>query len=266
MLTEKKNHYRFEKCTSLEDISDLRKKYLDGLIEPQELYLELMVRAADVYAVFLKTDEIGYFLVGGESTLLEYFIIRQHIKNADAILAIIIHDFSIIKALCKSFDHMLLSCCAGLQTKTSVMGILFRDYHPSNDNQGLLEITVRTAIAEDESHVIEVNEEVFDHDHEVLEYINKQQFLIFEKEHTPIGFGIYSRVIEGRPDFDIGMLVEKEYRHQGVGQYIISYLADFCIKNGWRPVAGCAVENIGSRRTLEKAGFTAGYRLLEFYF
>jgi GNAT superfamily N-acetyltransferase len=209
---------------------------------------------------------IGYFFLGEEGILVEYFIIRQYIDLADVVLKAIIQKFSIARALCKSFDHLLLSCCAGLQNKTSMPGFLFREYNPLRNVGKISDITARPATIEDESHIIEINEDVFDHDYEVLEYINKQQLLIFEIEHTPVGFGIFSRVIEGRLDFDIGMLVEKEYRHQGVGQYIISYLADFCIKNGWRPVAGCGVENIGSRRTLEKAGFIADYRMLEFYF
>lgn len=266
MLNEMKKQIRFEKCLSHEDISDLRNQYLDGLIEPQELYLELMVHNAEIVVVFLGIKRIGYFIIGSECNLLEYFIIRQYIHLVEEILKTIIQEFSLRRALCKSFDHLLLSCCAGLQIKTSVLGILFREYNPSSDAAKFKEITVRPATLEDERHIIKVNEEVFDHDHEVLEYINKQQLLIFEKEHTPVGFGIFSRVIEGRPDFDIGMLVEKDFRGQGVGQFIIGYLAAYCTKNGWRPIAGCAAENVGSRRTLEKAGFFAGYRLLEFSF
>ncbi|MBA4385115.1 MAG: hypothetical protein C0410_10305 [Anaerolinea sp.] len=265
-MNEDQKRYHFEKCGRLEDISDLRNQYLDGLIEPQEQYLELMVRTANIYAVLLNEERIGYFLVGEELTLLEYFIIPKNVDLAEPIFKSIIRDFSIHKALCKSFDHMLLSCCAGMQNKTSVLGILFREYHLSYDAAKLSDIRVRPAKIEDERHIIEVNEEVFDHDYEVIEYINKKQLLIFEKEHTIIGFGIYSRVIEGRSDFDIGMLVEKEFRGQGMGQLIIGYLADYCIKKGWRPTAGCASENIGSRRTLEKAGFVANYRLLEFSF
>jgi GNAT superfamily N-acetyltransferase len=266
MLNEIEKQIRYEKCTSLEEVSDLRNQYLDHLIEPQELYLELMVSSADVYEIILNKVQIGYFFLDEEGILLEYFIIQQQLHLAEEIFKKIIAEFSIHKAFCKSFDHMLLSCCAGLQIKTSVLGVLFREYNPILGDARLKEITVRPATLEDEGHVIEVNEEVFDYDHEVLEYINKQQLLIFEKEHTSIGFGIFSRVIEGRPDFDIGMLVEKDFRSQGFGQFIIGYLADFCRKNGCRPIAGCAVENIASRRTLEKAGFVAGYRLLEFSF
>lgn len=265
-MIENLKPFKFEKCGSLEVISALRNQYLDALIEPQELYLELMVRTAEIYAVILNEEKIGYFLVGDESTLLEYFIIQQNTDLAEPIFINIIRDFSIRKALCKSFDHLLLSCCAAIQVKTNVMGILFREYHPPSDAANFLDITVRPATVEDERHIIEVNEEVFDHDHEVIEYTIKKQLLIFEKERTIIGFGIFSRVIDGRSDFDIGMLVEKESRGQGIGQFIIGYLADYCIKNGWRPTAGCAVDNIGSRRCLEKAGFVSNYRLLAFSF
>ncbi|PKN99455.1 MAG: hypothetical protein CVU42_08130 [Chloroflexi bacterium HGW-Chloroflexi-4] len=265
-MRDDRYNVKFEQCSSLEDIADLRNQYLDRLIEPQELFLELIIVKASIYLIYNNEEQIGYFLTNNESVLIEYFIIQKYVFLAESIFTSIIKDLPINKVLCKSFDHLLLSSCVGLQKKTRVVGILFREYHPNNNKDHHPEITVRQAVIDDEKHVIEVNEEVFDHDYEVLEYINKKQLLIFEKEGTPIGFGIFSRVIEGRPDFDIGMLVEKEYRGQGIGQFIISTLADHCIKNGWRPVAGCAVENTASRRTLEKAGFTAGYRMLEFSF
>lgn len=266
MTSENHNQYRYEKCSSLKDIDDLRNQYLDGLIEPQELYLELMVRNADAYAVILNDVRIGYFLLGEADALVEYYITQKYIDLADAIFAKVIQDFSIRKALCKSFDHLLLSCCVGLQSKTSVLGIHFREYHPSPAIAKFSDVTVRLATSDDEMHIIEINEEVFDHDYEVLEYINKKQLLLFEKDSALIGFGIFSRVIEGKPDFDIGMLVVKDFRGQGAGQFIIGYMADYCIKNGWRPIAGCGVDNIGSRRCLEKAGFIAGYRILAFDF
>ncbi len=265
-MCENLYQYRFEKCTSLDEIASLRHQYLDGLIEPQEFFLELAVVNAKIYMIHLNDEQMGYFLINDESVLIEYFIIQKYVFLADSILMRIVDDFSITKGVCKTFDHLFLSCCVGIQKKMRVVGVLFRTYHPASDIGQHREISVRQATIADEKHIIEINEEVFDHDHEVLEYIHKKQLLIFEKEGTPVGFGIFSRVIEGRPDFDIGMLVEKGFRGQGLGQFIISYLADYCFSWGWRPVAGCAVDNIASRRTLEKAGFIADYRMLEFSF
>ena len=100
----------------------------------------------------------------------------------------------------------------------------------------------------------------------MTEYIKQQQILIFEINEDIAGFGIYSRVIADRPEFDIGMLVNPRYRGQGLGEYIVGYLVHFCEQRNWRPICGCAIDNTASRRCLEKAGFLAEYRMLEFTF
>jgi GNAT superfamily N-acetyltransferase len=79
-----------------------------------------------------------------------------------------------------------------------------------------------------------------------------------------IGYGLMNRTIEGREWFDIGMYVHPDHRRKGIGTWIIDRLADRCVMNGWIPSAGCAFENIGSRRTLEKAGFVAKHVIVEF--
>jgi len=252
--------------STLDAISDLRGAYLDGLLEAQELYVELMVRRARVYVLEAQGVRMGYFLLGEDGALLEYYVIRDHLERMDAILGMLIKKFSIRKALCKSFDHSLLSCCAGCQKEVRVIGIHFREYEEKPASRVVKGVSARPARLEDEGYIIAINEEVFDHDHEVREYIETGQVLVFEKDAERIGFGIFARVIAGRPEFDIGMLVERKFRRQRYGETIIRYLVDHCQRNGWRAVCGCAIENEASRRCLEKAGFLARYRLLEFVF
>lgn len=259
-------HLLFEEQDTLNAIDDLRTRYLDGLIEPQELYLEFKIREARVFVIQSDNQRIGYFLLGEDADLLEYFVNQEFLHEADTILEKVIRKFSVRKALCKSFDHTLLSCCAGLQNQVNVLGVLFREYREEIRPPVREGVTCRPANAEDERHIIEINEEVFDHDEEVMEYIRDGKVFLFEKGQEMIGFGIFARVIVGRPAFDIGMLVERKYRRQGYGEYIIRYLTYLCAKNGWRATCGCAVENEASRRCLEKAGFISRYRLLEFVF
>jgi GNAT superfamily N-acetyltransferase len=64
----------------------------------------------------------------------------------------------------------------------------------------------------------------------------------------------------------VGMLVHPEHRKRGVGTYIIQYLKEYCMQNLWRPICGCAKQNVSSRKTLERAGFVSKYDLLEFEF
>jgi len=260
------DHLEFEEIATLNEINDLRNQYLDNLLEAQELYLELLIRKAKIFVIKAYDKSIGYFLLGDEATLLEYYVDRENIDQVDAILSEIIKEFSVKTALCKSFDLTLLSCCVGIQKTVKTIGIHFREYRETPNYAYAKKITVRLAITSDERHIIAINEEVFDHDEEVEEYIRKKQILVFEKEKEIIGFGIFARVIEGRPEFDIGMLVDKKYRRRGYGEFIIRYLADYCKQREWRPICGCAIENEGSRRCLEKAGYIGRYRLLKFEF
>lgn len=256
----------FEEKGSIDEISHLRNQYLDGLLEAQELYLELMVRSSKIFVMNSDNQPIGYFLLGDGATLLEYFVIREHFNHMDSLLGEIIEKFSVQKALCKSFDLSLLSCCIRFHKTVKAIGILFREYEGKTDLSIVNETAIRLAESKDEHQIIQINEEVFDHDEEVGEYIRGEKVFLFEKGGDTIGFGIFSRVIAGRPEFDIGMLVDRKYRRQGYGAGIIHHLANFCQQNGWRAICGCAIGNEGSRRCLEKAGFSGRYRLLEFTF
>lgn len=265
-MTDPASNFLISETDSLSELSDLRTQYLDSLVAAQELYLELMVTKARPFLIKINGERAGYFLLDEAKCLLEYYLTARFVERGEEVIGAILKQFSVKKALCLTFNHFLLNCCLAYQKRLKTIGISFRERIDIHASSMPFELTVRAASMKDEQHIIKINEEVFDHDHEVAEYIDKGQLLIFEHNGEVAGFGIFARVIEGRDDFDIGMLVAKQYRRRGLGETIIRYLADYCGQRGWRPVCGCAVDNIGSRRSIEKAGFIAGYRLLEFIF
>jgi hypothetical protein len=190
------NHLVFEEIGTLNEINDLRNQYLDKLLEAQKLYLELLIRNSRVFVIKSHGRRIGYFLLGDGGSLLEYYVTRDNIDQVDTLLGMIIQKFSIQKALCKSFDHTLLSCYVGFQKKVNVIGIHFREYeekaaHPIDEG-----ITIRPAKAEDEQQIIEVNEEIFGHEEDIREYIRNEQIFLLEKDKEIIGFCIHQQRLE----------------------------------------------------------------------
>ncbi|GAK58754.1 hypothetical protein U27_05729 [Candidatus Vecturithrix granuli] len=260
------DNYEFMFANSLKEIEGMRAHYLDELGEAQELFLELKIRRARVVKIQSYARPIGYVLLGDDNLLLEYFISRTHFHQIDRIFQDLIQKFSIKKAFCKSFDHALLSCCVQAQKQTKAVGVLFRERDLRSLSLLGEHVTTRFAEPHDAQQIAAVNEEVFDNKEEIDEVIANHNLFIFEQDHDLIGVGLFQRVIVGRPEFDIGMLVTSKYRRQGYGAAIIHYLADYCQQQGWRPICGCAIENIASRRCLEKTGFIARYRMLEFTF
>ncbi len=255
----------FEKVDSFSDIQNFRNQYLDGLIEPQELFLELLCRKAGKYLITINKESAGYFMIAENNLLVEYYIIKKFIDGIDVIFSKIINNFSIERAYCKSFDHEMMSCCLGIQKSVKVIGALFRERRQLN-NLSIDELKTRFADMNDFKHISQINEEVFEDNDEIKTTIANQSMIIFEYENETAGFGIFQRNIEERPEFDIGMLVDKKFRGRGYGKYIINFMAEHCINNGWRPTCGCTIENIASRKSLESAGFIAKYRMIEFAF
>jgi len=197
---------------------------------------------------------------------VEYHVTSVAIHKSERILKEIIQEFSIQNAYAKSFDFNVISACLGIQKEAKVVGMLFREYAPQPIQSPDTPIKIRLAEASDEMKIREIDDGLFEADEEMAPVIQNQNMFIFENESEIVGCGIFQRIIPGRPEFDIGMLVNPKYRRQGYGTYIISYLTQYCLNQGWRPACGCAIENIGSQQCLQKAGFIGRFRMIEFRF
>ena len=58
-----------------------------------------------------------------------------------------------------------------------------------------------------------------------------------------------------RPFGDIYMAVAQGYQRHGFGSYLVQELKRVCYEGGSVPAARCSPTNVGSRKTLQKAGF-----------
>lgn len=257
---------KFVTQDSVDDLKDLRDQYLNSLTEPQEMFLELQIRDSNVILIKIDNRDIGYFSYNNDKTLLEFFIVDEFFSENENIFNSILNTYSLNCALCKSFDQNLLSIAINRSVDVQVVGINFRKLIPLKNTKSGLELSVISAIDSDFSIIKSINEEVFEEDDEIVDYLMKNQILMFKDSDAIVGFGIFAPVISNRNAYDIGMCVSSEYRGKGIGNYIINYLIDYCQRNGWRPIAGCEINNQASRKCLEGAGFYADNRLLLFKF
>lgn len=235
----------------------LRDNYLASLAEPQELFLENRVLIGQVwqfaesaYAVVLDDTLIEFFVVPGETRrLIEIFDAAMEASGAS-------------RVLCKSFDTQLLFTALSRDATVSTVGLLFRRIC----DPGFLErqeVTFRVGTTVDAVAVMGFNDGFFADREEIEDYTKTGDLFLLEKSGEVIGCGIGKPVISGGSAIDIGMLVAPNHRHQGYGSHIVSFLKRHYLDNGLRPICGCGVSNVGSRRALESAGFVCEHRLLQ---
>ncbi|HYF96102.1 MAG TPA: GNAT family N-acetyltransferase [Symbiobacteriaceae bacterium] len=126
-----------------------------------------------------------------------------------------------------------------------------------------LQITPLTAETFDEAFAVLQPESPWEGGHSeeerepMRETIGSFRYNTLQLDGKVIGVGMLTEEEEGV--LDIGMVIHRDYRRQGMAAYLLSNLASDMEEKGYRVMAGLSSENLASRKSLEKAGFRVVY-------
>lgn len=246
-----------------------RDPYFDSLSHSQDMYSESMISwmpDATSYLIDKNNASIGYFILNKNNELMEFYLQDDQLTRKEELFIAIIERFGIKSVYCKSFDQVLLSCCVTYSGSNKLIGYLFQYYHPQQDISIDSTLSVRLATLDDISFLNSFDNEMLEEGEEITPYIKNNSVYMFMSGDELIGCGYLFNVIPGRKFYDVGMWVNQSYRRKGYASQIISYLTKYCLENDFVPTAGCATDNIASRRTLEKCGFISRLCLINFEF
>jgi GNAT superfamily N-acetyltransferase len=242
----------------------LRVEYLDLLPEPQELFVEKLVAAGRCWSIRRDEREIGYAVIDGAGTLVEFHVTPAELRWAVAAFDALDGACGVRRILAKSFDATLMFVALRRPIEARTTGLLYRMIADAGFEEDA-SVRVRAANISDLASLLSLGADFFDDAAEIEDYIVADGLMIYEaSDGAQLGAGVMKHVVDGRNDVDIGMVVAPAHRHKGHGAHIIAHLKSHCLARRLRPICGCAVDNLASQRTLERAGFASRHRLLEF--
>lgn len=238
----------------------LRRRRLAALSEPQELYLEGRVAAASTWLIERGGELAGYAVVEDSGTLLELFCEG----DAGPVVQELVAAAHVTGSLCHSFDQRMIALVAPAFRESRPIGILFRSI-ADRTHQSRHDASVRPAHAADVRAIAGIDDDFFTDEEEIGRYLEIGGLFVLESSAGAVmGCGVAEPAIPGSSAVDIGMMVGPAFRRRGYGRFIVSYLKADLLSRGLRPVCGCAIDNIASRKSIEAAGFVADHRLLLF--
>jgi predicted acetyltransferase len=254
------------KKADLIEIDALRNDYLKSLPEFQELFLEIMMDHSQFYTLVKNDETIGYAIKNSEDVLIEFYLKDRYIPGSSEYFKKVIDELSVKKVFCKSFDYLLLNCCLVQNYSYSLVGCMFRDFYETEiiKDDGL---SIRHANETDVPLLLQQTDdlaELYGTAEQLDHFIKNKNVFLFSKQNKLLGCGTIIRTHKNRNFYDIGVWVSSDYRKLGYATQIICYLRDYCISNNWKPTCGCAIENVASRKTLEKSGFISKHSLIQF--
>lgn len=251
---------------SLDKIRIYRTDYLNSLPEFQELFVELMVGSSYFYVFQDGAEEIGYAIRNNDGVLIEFYVSDRYIPCSSELFGQVLNDLSITGVYCKSFDSLMLRNCLLNNLPYSILGFLYRDYveplikaDPTIKMKKADLLSVGLLLGQDDSI-----KELFETEQQLIGFIENENVFEFYKNDEFVGCGM---VIRTHPDWcfcDLGVWVDPSKRGNAIGSQIILKMREYSINNALRPSCGCAIENISSRKAIEKSGYVSKYQLLHF--
>jgi GNAT superfamily N-acetyltransferase len=240
---------------------DLQRAYLDSLAEPSELYQQNQVRRGRAFLIRVDGETVGYAAFDAD-TMVELYLCDSALTRGEELFDAALATAQATAAVCQTFDALMLTLALRSPAKVRVGGHLFRRCGDV-DFQADPSIAARLAIAADAPGILDVDDFWSDRQ-ELAGYIAVGGAWVYEHATAGLlGCGVITRVVEGRSAMDVGMMVAPAHRRRGYGAYIIRHLKAHVVAQGLRPIAGCAADNLGSRRTLERAGFVRSHAILD---
>jgi predicted acetyltransferase len=106
--------------------------------------------------------------------------------------------------------------------------------------------------------------ELFETADQLTDFIENEHVFLFLNNEELLGCGIVIRTNADWPYCDLGVWVNPSNRGVGIGSQIIVRLRAYALENNMNPSCGCAIDNIASRRAIEKSGFVSRYNMIEF--
>lgn len=240
----------------------IRHRRLALLTEPQESFLERLVTSGSTWLFEQRGRCVGYAVVEGEGTLLEIFWEEALGLEPEALFRDLAAKAGLRRALCQSFNRQAISFATAAPGRIRAVGLLFRKIVDTG-HERRSDVSMRLAGPGDLDAVAALDDGFFHDEDEIRAYLDIAGLFVLETAENDIaGCGVVRPVLPGGTDVDIGMLVAPGSRRQGYGAFIISYLKARCLAKNLRPICGCGIRNIGSRKAIQRAGFVADHRLL----
>ena len=244
--------------------SELRERYFRSLPEPQVHYLEQRVALARTFVARLDSFEVAYAAVH-DAAIVEFFALDNVLPDLSAVFFAAATCGDAASAVIKSYDALALAAAGGRPARIATIGVNCTTWSEDRFDPPRGFAARRGGFEDDLAIMQAIGPGLFERPEEAGNALAAGQVTIYELSGEPIGCGLLTPVRQGAPELDLGVGVLPAWRGQGLGEQIVRHLKRVCLHElGVRPVCGCAVENVASRRTLENAGFLTRHRLLRF--
>jgi GNAT superfamily N-acetyltransferase len=249
-------------------IHQCRVAYLRTLSAPLDGWWEgTAIARSAFWAIQADSHDAGHFCLNADNVLLRFALTADRQPQATAIFDWLLATHGIGQAIVSTIESPYFAQCLDRQRKIAPHSFLFHDTQRVPVPPGLERYQFRQADTRDLAAIVEF--------YRVNADATGDGAVAFLRERLDRNelFGLYDgarQLASGEcipsqlqpPYADLGIVVAREARGQGLARTTLIHMKSHCYTHGWQPICSCAADNVASKGAIERAGFSSDHRLV----
>ena len=260
---------------SIDQLKDLKQQYVQEATAPLDgMWLLGFVPMATHYGFYEHDKLIGFYCLNSDGYLLQFYLDANHKERSSEIFKHTLnesgsHSGKVHGAFVSTGEPQYLSLCLDNFSNFQVNSLMYQsNKRAKSHKEPLLPMTV--AINDQLSDFVDFAKTAIGAPEEwVTRYftnlINNQELFGYWENNKLLASGECRLRNEYQTEYaDLGMIVSESERGKGLGTKVVQYVFNIAESKGLKAICSTENSNIGAQKTLARAGFFSGNRIIQF--
>lgn len=261
--------YNYTK-TSPTQRTQMQQEYLNKLAIPLDGMWQTFIDMAEQYTISRDDEIIGHCVVNDEHKLLQFNLINQ--ADSSQIFKNTLRELGVTGAFLSTAEYAFLALALDVQKTLSVNAKMYHMHsHAPQKATFPAGMSFRLIEKTELNTAVEFGVDSIGCDQNWLtgyysDRISKKELFGLWQDKALIAAGERRFSPNNASIADVGMVVAKSHRGQGIATNILRALAALCQDEGKKAICSTEYDNLAAQKSIERAGFVSEYRILEFTF
>lgn len=258
----------FTKTENTETIFGLRSKLYQKLTAPIDaMWEQLYIESSQHYLIENNNQEFGYCCINNERCLIQIFLLEEYKSKMELTIRALIESKLITSASLSSNEPIAFNTCLLLSKSIQPNTYCFEHPNITMDIESSLKVesvTIDNIPAVKEFLKLQVGmDDTFGYTENLVS--RKEIFMVKEKD--VIIATSECRMSDSQNDIaDLGIIVNKKFRGKGIATQVMQMQVNRVIKANRKAICSTTLDNISSKKAIEKAGFYCTHIIFDIFF
>lgn len=247
----------FIKTNSTETINNLRSKLYQKLTAPIDAMWEQLYIASSQHYLIEKDDMIiGYCCINNEACLLQIFLKDEYSSIMEQIITALIGSKLIRSTSLSSNEPISFNACLASSKSIKTNTFCFEHSNKPMNIESALNLELGST---DDIPAIKVfykeqigMDDTFGYTENL---VSRKEIYVVKKAGVIIATS-ECRMSDSQPKIaDLGIIVNRDYQGKGIATEVMQMQVNRVLKAKRKPICSTTLDNIASRKVIEKSGF-----------